>query len=293
MPNPFQLQRVIYPGAPRGAPGKITGPFDALATGIFAVVSSRRLFSAFTGDPMRMRVQPGATEDNIPFASDYLDVDSTARSALLGSSDGRLVTEYDQTGLGSRDFTQGTAASQPTTKATTLVTINGRQAFHGTAGASGVWLATAGSVAHGIGTGDFLVSAIIFRAPDSLGPPVWGIGSAGFQIVGLSRGFPTTQVALYIDGAIRHFDTTLTPGQTYVVTWTRESGVCKCYINGVAETTTHSFATNIGDDRMLLLGERTGSAWSGPDCLLECVFATSVANRAAIIASQMSYAGLS
>lgn len=271
------------------------GSFDSLSAGVFAAVSSRRLFSTFMGSsPMRMREQPGTTEADIAFAADYQDVSASERTSLLGSNDGRIVTAYDQTGLGSRDFTQSTAASQPKTKDSgTVVTVNGHQAMCGVSGASGVLLATAASVAHGIGTGDFLVSAIIKRAGvDSNGPPVWGIGSASPQLIGESRGFPSTPVALYINGAIRHFDTTLTLGQTYVITWTRESGVCKCYINGVAEATTHSHSTSITSDRIVLLGERTGGTWSGPDILNEIIFATSVTNRAAIIAAQMTYAGL-
>jgi hypothetical protein len=267
---------------------------DSLSTGIFAAVSSRRLFSSFTGSPMRMRIQPGATEADIAFSSDFTDVDSTARTALLGSSDGRIVTAYDQTGLGSLDFTQGTAANQPSVKTTSLYTINGKQAFNGSGGTTSVQLATAGSVAHGIGTGDFLVSAIINKGADSPGTPLWSIGSSSSQMVGLTRGFPYNSPATY-SGAFYHFPASnvpLTVGSNYVLTWTRESGTLKLYINGTVHGTTYANSTNITTDRLVLLGERTGSTWGGPDCLLECIMANTVANRVAIIATQMEYAGL-
>ncbi len=276
--------------------GGVSGAFDALSTGIFAAISSRLLFSAFAASkPIRMRVQPGSTEADIPFASDYSDVDSTARTALLGSSDGCIVTAYDQTGLGSRDYTQGTAANQPSVKTTSLYTINGKQAFKGSVGSTGVQLATAGSVAHGIGTGDFLVSTIINRAADSVAPPLWAIGSTGFQVIGYARGFPFSSPAIYIAGTYNHFPASnapLTVGANYVLTFTRESGTLKCYINGTLHGTTYANSTNITSDRLVLLGERTGSTWGGPDTVLEHVMATSVTNRAAIIASQMTYAGL-
>lgn len=277
--------------------GGFVGPLDAYSTGIFAAVSSRRLFSSFVGSPLRLRVQPGATEADIAFASDFLDVDSAARSTLLGSSDGRIVTAYDQTNLGSRNFTQGTAANQPIVKDSgTLQTINNRQAWKGTSGSSSQLLATAASVSHGIGTGDFLVSAIIKRhSADSLAPPVWSIGSSSIQLCGMSRGFPYNSPGIYVAGSTKHFpesNVPLTNGQTYVLTWTRESGTLKLYVDGVVKATTHADTTNVTSDRLVILGERSGSTWSGPDCLLEILFSTSVANRAAIIANQMIYAGL-
>ena len=273
--------------------GGFVGPFDSLSTGIFAAVSSRRLFSAFTGSPMRMRVQPGATDAIIPFNGGFTDVDSTARAALLGSSDGCIVTAYDQTGLGSRDFTQGTAANQPPTKLSgTLITVNGKQAFVGVQGATGVQLATP-SVAHGIGTGDWMVSTILKRAAaDSTAPPLWAIGSATLQLVGLARGFPLLNAGVYIGGTSRQFEPILTNGATYVLTFTRESGTVKCYLNGTVQTTTYSDSTNITSDHLVILGEKTASPWAGTDSILEMVWSTSVANRAAIIANQRTYAGV-
>lgn len=293
MPNPFQLQRVIYPVVPRGVGGGgggFTGPLDSLSTGIFAAISSRRLFSSFAGSPMNLRIQPGATAADIPFSSDFTDVDSTARTALLGSSDGRIVTAYDQTGLGSRDFTQGTAVWQPTVKYSGSVdTVNSKQAFRGdTTGAGSMWLACP-SVAHGIGTGDFLMSFIIKRgALSTAGRAIASLGN--YTPAVYTRAFGSTP-EFYLGGA-KVFNTTLSLNTVYVLTFTRESGTLKCYINGTAEATTHANTTNIPTSTLQILCEGTAGSAASDDSILEAIFATSVANRAAIIANQRTYAGV-
>ena len=287
--NPLARERRFGLGSGMGGGGGgFTGPLDSLATGIFAAISARRLFSSFVGSPMNMRIQPGATAADIPFSSDFTDVDSTARTALLGSSDGRIVTAYDQTGLGSRDFTQGTAADQLDVKLSgSLVTINGKQAFRGQGAASQVM--GTGSVAHGIGTGDFMISLIIRRGTlNTSGRPLASFGTYAPGVY--TRGFGSTP-EFYIGGAPKAFNTTLSNNTNYVLTFSRESSVLKLHINGTQEATTHANTTNIATSTLQLLGE---TAWLGfgDDSLVEAVFATSVANRAAIIANQRTYAGV-
>lgn len=286
MPNAVVNRRVI--SANWNSTPVISGALDALSTGIFAAISSRRLFSAFAASPLRMRIQPGITEADIPFASDYLDVDATARTALLGSSDGCLVTAYDQTGLGSRDFTQGTAANQPDVKLSgALVTINGKQAFRGQG--TGSQVLSTGSVAHGIGTGDFLISMIIRRGTlNTSGRPLACFGT--YAPAFYTRAFGSTP-EIYIGGGPCAFNTTLSNSTNYVLTFSRESGVLKLHINGTQEATTHANSTNIPTSTITLLGEQVAYG-IGDDAMLECVFAASVANRAAIIASQRTYAGV-
>ena len=290
--NPLARERRCgFGGGVGGGGGGFTGPLDSLSTGIFAAISSRRLFSSFAGSPMNLRIQPGATVADIPFSSDFTDVDSTARTALLGSSDGRIVTAYDQTGLGSRDFTQGTAVWQPTVKYSGSVdTVNSKQAFRGdTTGAGSMWLACP-SVAHGIGTGDFMFSLIIKRGTlNTAGRALASIGTLSPAVYTRAFG-PAPE--FYIGGGPRAFNTTLSLNTVYVLTFTRESGTLKCYINGTAEATTHADTTNIPTSTLQILSEGTAGSAASDDSILEAIFATSVANRAAIIANQRTYAGV-
>ena len=271
--------------------GGFVGPFDSLSTGIFSAISSRRLFSVFTGNPMRMRVQPGATDAVIPFNGGFTDVDSTARAALLGSNDGTIITSFDQTNLGSRDYTQGTAIWQPAVKeGGSLNTINGKQAFRGDpTGAIQQWLVSP-STAHGIGTGDFLFSFIIKRgALNTFGRCLASIGVGAPSMY--TRAFGSTP-EIYIGGAPKAFNTTLSNNTNYVLTFSRESGVLKLHINGTQEATTHANSTNIPTSTMQLMAEQPSGTAPTDDSILEAVFATSVVNRDAIIANQMTYAGL-
>lgn len=86
----------------RGA--SFVGPLDGFTSNlIFARSISRRLLASWTGAWVRVRR-----------ASDNLQEDCTTVTSILnwcGSSDGFVVTVYDQSGNG-RDFTQSVAANQ-------------------------------------------------------------------------------------------------------------------------------------------------------------------------------------
>jgi len=276
---PFSPARFGTPAALGG----FIGPLDPYASGIFAAFSPRRLFSSFNGSPMRMRVQPGTTEGDIGFAATFDDVSSSARSSLLGSSEGRLVTYYNQ--VGSNDATQATAATQPQTKDSGgVITINSKQALK-----SAAQRVSTPSITHGIGTGDFLVSMIILRGATGGYQALGAIGNYAPSFY--SRGSVTNAPTIYT-GVDRSFNTALTAGQVYVLTFARESGTLKCWVNGVAEATTYAYATSIANASVTLMCDAAAGGNNTSDCLLEAVFGTSLANRAAIIANQMTYAGL-
>lgn len=110
MPNPIQLQRVIYPGAGGGAVpfvGALDG-YSALLTSAFSLV--RRLLTSYEGNLIRIRRVSDNVEQNFgPLAGGRLDVASIL--TFLGGGGGKLVTVYDQ--FGSNNWTQSTAAMQP------------------------------------------------------------------------------------------------------------------------------------------------------------------------------------
>lgn len=80
-----------------------------LADGAAAAYSLRRIGTGIT-NAIRVRRTSDNVEQNIGFSSDELDV--SALTSFIGSSSGRIVTWYDQSG-NSRDLTNGTTSQQP------------------------------------------------------------------------------------------------------------------------------------------------------------------------------------
>jgi len=98
-------------------------------SGAAAAYSLRRLDSAYTGDPIRVRRDSDNVEADIPFTSTG-DLDTDALAAHCGASNGYVKTWYDQSGNGN-DATQTTTANQPKIydSSTGVVTENGRPAM--------------------------------------------------------------------------------------------------------------------------------------------------------------------
>lgn len=282
-PEPLRSHLMLMGAGPSNGGAAFVGALDGLSTGLFAAFSPRRLFATFLGSPQRMRIQPGTTEADIGFNTTFDDVNATERAALLGSSEGRLVTYYNQ--VGSNDATMATAATQPQTKDSGgVITINGKQALK-----SSAQRVSTPSISHGIGTGDFLVSMIILRGASGFYQALGAIGNYAPSFY--SRGSTANAPTIYT-GVDRSFNTALTAGQKYVLTFGRESGTLKCWVNGVQEATTHAYSTSIASAAVTLMCDAASGGNNTSDCLLEAVFGTSLANRAAIIANQMTYAGL-
>jgi hypothetical protein len=102
---------------------------DTLTNAPSAAYSSRKLRSGYAGSAWRVRESDGNTEQNIGFSGDDLDV--TSLLSFVGSNDGFLVTEFDQTTNG-RDLTQATNSKQPkVVSAGSLITIGGRPGLQG------------------------------------------------------------------------------------------------------------------------------------------------------------------
>jgi hypothetical protein len=80
-------------------------------SGAAAAYSLRRLDSAYTGDPIRVRRDSDNVEADIPFTSAG-DLDTDALAAHCGASNGYVKTIYDQSG-NVNDATQTTTGNQP------------------------------------------------------------------------------------------------------------------------------------------------------------------------------------
>jgi len=98
-------------------------------SGAAAAYSLRRLDSAYTGDPIRVRRDSDNVEADIPFTSAG-DLDTDALAAHCGASKGYVKTWYDQSG-NANDATQTTTANQPKIydSSTGVVTENGKPAM--------------------------------------------------------------------------------------------------------------------------------------------------------------------
>ncbi len=280
-------------GADSGAEAGFSGILDSVSASLIAAFSPRRLLTSFTSPPMRMRIQPGTTEADIAFNGTFDNIDTAARDTLLGSSEGRLVTYYNQ--LGSNNATQATAGSQPITKdGSGVIAVNTKQCIKGTGVGGQPLRVVTPSIAHGIGTGDFLVSfSLLHTSPVNAENALACFGSyaPSFYSRTTSGG---AKPAMFF-GGYRVFATTLTAGQRYVITFARTSGVLRCWVNGTLDATTFSVATSIPTSAIALINDDVNGFASTNDCVAEFIFCKSGVDataRAAIIASQMSFLGL-
>lgn len=96
-------------------------------SGAAAAYSLRKLSSSYSGNAFKVRRASDDAELNIGFSSGELD--TSALATHCGSSDGFVVTWYDQSG-NSNNATQSTAANQPKIYdgSTGVVTENGKPA---------------------------------------------------------------------------------------------------------------------------------------------------------------------
>ena len=294
MPTRLQLQRVIYPaGALRSDGGAaFVGPLDDYAADGLLFYSTRRLLSSFEGVPLRMRLNPGSDEADIGFSEDWLDVSATERSTLLGSSGGAITTWSDQ--LENQNLVNTTTAQQPDSQiAGTPVSVNSRQAITGTGDSGTTKHLVTASFAHGIGTGDFFLSLIVkYVSGSSSNNAVFAATSYAPIFYTKAAGTPKPTIFW---GAYKVFDTTLVTDTTYVLSFGRESGVLKAWVNGVQEATTHALATSLATTEFWIFNAGdAGAGNSGADDIQELLFFGSAlaSARDAIMADQKAHAGI-
>lgn len=275
-----------------GGAAAFVGPLDDYAADGLLFYSTRRLLTAFEGVPQRMRLNPGSDEADIGFSADWLDVSAAERSTLLGSSGGAITTWYDQ--LGNRNLANATTTQQPDTQiAGTPVSVNSRQAITGT-GDSGTTkhLATT-SFAHGIGTGDFFLSLIVKYVSGSSSNNAVFAGT-GYTPIFYTKATGTPKPTIYW-GDFKIFDSTLVTDTTYILSFGRESGTLKAWVNGVQEATTHALATSLATTEFWIFNGGDASIGnSGADDIQEILFFGSAlaSARDAIMADQKAHAGI-
>ena len=90
--------------------GGFVGPLDGYSN-IAAAYSVRRLLSAYEGNLIRLRRDPGNAESDFGYDGNG-DLDTAAITTWLGGGSGYVVTWYDQSG-NARDVVQATADNQP------------------------------------------------------------------------------------------------------------------------------------------------------------------------------------
>lgn len=109
MPNPVQLQRVIYPGAASGP--RFVGALDGYTANLVAIYGTVRMLTAYTGNAIKVRRSSDSTLLDVGFNADG-SFDATSYLAFIGAGNGFAHTVYDQSG-NSRNQVQATAAAQP------------------------------------------------------------------------------------------------------------------------------------------------------------------------------------
>lgn len=88
--------------------------------------SLRKLRSAYTGSAIRVRRSSDSAEQDIGFVNNNLD--ESALTTFCGSSDGLVVTWYDQ--ASNKDYTNATATEQPKiVDAGSVIKVNGKAAI--------------------------------------------------------------------------------------------------------------------------------------------------------------------
>jgi hypothetical protein len=95
-------------------------------TGAEMAFSLRKLRTAYTGSAIRVRRSSDNTEQDIGFVNNNLD--ESALTTFCGSSDGLVVTWYDQ--ASNKDYSNATATEQPKiVDAGTVIKVNGKAAI--------------------------------------------------------------------------------------------------------------------------------------------------------------------
>jgi hypothetical protein len=90
-----------------------------------AAYYSRKLFTTYTGNAIRVRRSSDNAEADIGF--DGTDLDTSSLTSFCSGTDGFVTTWYDQSGNGN-NATQGTAANQPKIVSSgSVITVNGYQ----------------------------------------------------------------------------------------------------------------------------------------------------------------------
>jgi len=184
------------------------------------------------------------------------------------ASDGDPVALWQDQSGSTNHVSQATSSKQFTLK---LNQINGKAAMLARSINTDTLrgLATAGTVAHGIGTGDFWFATVI-QTP---APADFSAFMAAFSIGSFAPAFylPTggsgSTPNFYLGGG-HAFDTALANNSNYLIEIARISGTVKCWVGtgGASPSlnaTTYSLSTSIADAKFYVGEDNSGDAFDG------------------------------
>ena len=215
--------------------------------------------------------------------------DESARDSLITTHDATLAKLYDQSGHGF-DAIQDVASQQPYIKYNgTVQGLNGNQgALFIKSNANRLFTA---SVNHGIGTNDFCLSLIV-QTDSSFG--AW---EGAFGISTYAPGFyfnrASGPAAGFFWGADYLFSA-LSTSTTYVLTYIKQAGEYKMYVNGVLEPNHPSIVfSDVGSTTVLnIMSDSLDTDYGGGTVLEYILWKGIPTNLAAIISGQKTHAGI-
>lgn len=196
-------------------------------TGATAALSLRKVRSAYAGQAVRLRRSSDDAESDFGFDSAG-DLDVAAVETWLGVATAYVKTWYDQSG-NARDFTQATAARQPTFIARA---VNDRPAVRFGADADR-WLLSAATVGTILSASAFHV-ACVFRPKSATrnnaspseyaNHTVWGDYTNGYFVLTVRNNGPTVGFYNYNGAEAVIYDGTPAFGDPYAVQVYRDAG---------------------------------------------------------------------
>lgn len=240
-PDKKQSQMMLLGCGSSGSGVSYTPWLDAVESKCIAAYGFQRLITGVT-DATRVRDFAVAELDVGTLSDGGYDVDGFANHVAAEGGQGFAAKLYDHKSSG--DLVQGTAAAQPEI---IISAIGNKPAvlFTGTE-----YVQTAGNVTGSdFGTGDW--EAWYVWRPTDLGAnrALGARGVADPELYSSADG----KLNIYLVGE-RKFDSVLTVNTNYVIRFYRHSGVLKCDINGVTESTTHAVARDLSTTVPIVFG---------------------------------------
>lgn len=174
----------------------------------------------------------------------YQDAAMTTPATL----DNDVVGAWKDKSGNNKHATQGTTANKPKLKLST------QNSLPAVLGDTTDYLQTA-SIAHGIGTGDFYVCAVIRTTTNPVWSCMWANGSFAPGFYAKSA---VSKLGVWWDSE-KAFAAALSQNTTYLVELWRASGTLRAAINGVQDANSFSVSTSVANATSILFQSAAGS----------------------------------